>query len=276
MDVKTKVLLNLMHDNNYFKDLNSYLREMVEQKKLSYENLKYLFKKLYINKSLFIKQNIFPVSQFLIKGYSKEEAEKLAKLLPDAYGLSVFCYDEKEKGKLFNKLFMDLEFVYLQYDEYKNLEETKDIAYDIVKSDLEVTSISQREVEVQIKKRELNKRQKLEEAYDTIDKQMQKLKEEFRINTSSDQHLQEFFKDDNPKDRFSSIMVAGSILGGIQLRNVWRENGKLDGEKEVFPYNEKQIEMIDRYNRLEDTMDRLMKYAELIYEGEEEEEEELE
>ena len=40
MDVKTKLLLNLMHDNNYFKDLNSYLREMVEEDKLSYNNLK--------------------------------------------------------------------------------------------------------------------------------------------------------------------------------------------------------------------------------------------
>ena len=108
MDVKTKLLLNLMHDNNYFKDLNSYLREMVEEDKLSYNNLKYLYNKLYRNKSLFIKQNIFPVSQFLIKGYSTEEAEKLANLLPDAKGLTVFCYDEKEKGNLFNKLFIAL------------------------------------------------------------------------------------------------------------------------------------------------------------------------
>ena len=270
MDVKTKALLNLMHDNDYFKDLNSYLREMVEQEKLSYGNLKYLYKKLYINKSLFIKQNIFPVSQFLIKGYSTEEAEKLAKLLPDAYGLSVFCYDEKEKGKLFNKLFMDLEFVYLQYDEHKNVEDTKDIAYDIVKDDIEVTSISQREVEVQIKKREIDTRQKLEGAYDVIDKQMDKLREEFRVNTISDQHLLEHFKNDNPKDRFSSIMVAGSILGGIQLRNIWRENGNLDSEKEMFPYNEKQIEMINKYNKLEETMDKLEYYAEFIFEDEEE------
>ena len=154
MDVKTKLLLNLMHDNNYFKDLNSYLREMVEQEKLSYENLKYLYKKLYINKSLFIKQNIYPVSQFLIKGYSTEEAEKLVKLLPDAYGVTIFCYDEKEKGKLFNKLFMDLEFVFMQYDEHKNVKDTRDIAYELVKDDIESTSIKQREVEVQMKNQE--------------------------------------------------------------------------------------------------------------------------
>lgn len=270
MDVKTKLLLNLMHDNNYFKDLNSYLREMIEQDKLSYNNLKYLYKKLYINKSLFTKQNIFPVSQFLIKGYSTEETEKLAKLLPDAYGVTIFCYDEKEKGKLFNKLFMDLEFVYMQYDEYINAGKTRNIAYKLVKADIETTSIKQREFEVQLKKQEIDTKQELEDAYTTIDEQMKALREEFRSNTMSDVNLLEHFKDDNFKDRFSSIMVAGSILGGIQLRNIWRENGKLDGEKEVFPYNDEQIKMIDKYNRLQETMDKLQYYAEFIFEDEEE------
>lgn len=270
MDVKTKLLLNLMHDNNYFKDLNSYLREMAQQMKLSYKNLRYLYRKLYRNKSLFIKQNIFPVSQFLIKGYSPQEAGKLAKLLPDAYGVTIFCYDKKEIGKLYNKLFMDLEFVYMQYDEYKNVENTDNIAYELVKDDIESTSIRQREIEVKIKKQELDTRQKLEEAYDTIDKQMKALREEFRSNTLSDEKLLEHFKDDDPKDRFSSIMVAGSILGGIQLRNIWRENGNLDGEKEEFPYNEKQVEMIHKYNRLERTIDKLEYYAEFIFEDEEE------
>ena len=239
MDVKTKLLLNLMHDNNYFKDLNSYLREMVEEDKLSYNNLKYLYNKLYRNKSLFIKQNIFPVSQFLIKGYSTEEAEKLANLLPDANGLTVFCYDKKEKGNLFNKLFMDLEFVYMQYDYYKNIKDTQNRAYEIVKDEIESTTIRQREVEVQIERQELDTKQKLEEAYDTVDKQMKKLRYEFEQNT-------------------------------IQLRNIWRENGKLDGEKEDFPYNEKQIEMIHKYNRLEETLDKLEYYAEFIFEDEEE------
>lgn len=270
MDIKTKILLNLMHDNNYFKDLNSYLREMVEQDKLSYENLKYLYKKLYINKSLYIKQNIFPVSQFLIKGYSTEEAEELAKLLPDAYGVTVFCYDKNEKGKLFNKLFMDLEFVYMQYDIHKSVEDETNGAYKLVKEDIQTTSISQREIEVKLEKRELDTRQKLEEAYDTIDKQMKALREEFRNSTISDENLREYFKDDDPKDRFSSIMVAGTILGGIQLRNLWRENGKLNDEKEVFPYNENQIKMINKYQRLEETLENLEYYAEFYFEDTEE------
>ena len=118
-------------------------------------------------------------------------------------------------------------------------------------------NIKQREIEVQIEKQELDNRQKLEEAYDTIDKQMKKLRYEFEQDTGANEKLIEHFKDDDPKDRFKSIMVAGSILGGIQLRNIWRENGKLDDEKEEFPYNEKQIEMIHKYTRLQETLDKL-------------------
>lgn len=127
-----------------------------------------------------------------------------------------------------------------------------------------------KKIEVQIEKQELDTRQKLEEAYNTIDKQMKKLRYEFEQNTGADEKLVEHFKDDDPKDRFKSIMVAGTILGGIQLRNSWRENGKLDGEKEEFPYNEKQIEMIDKYNRLQEILDKLEYYAEYIFEDEEE------
>lgn len=271
MDIKTNLLLKLMHDNNYFKDLNSYLREMVEQDKLSYSNLKYLYNNLYINKSLFIKQNIFPVSQFLINGYSTEEAEKLAKLLPDAYELAaVFCYEKKEKGKLFNKLFMDLEFVYMKYDYYRKIKDTSNKAYEIVKDDIESTTIKQREIEVKIERQELDTKEKLEEAYDTIDKEMKKLRYEFEQDTGADEKLVEYFKNDDPKDRFKSIMFAGTILGGIQLRNIWRENVKLNNEKEEFPYNEKQREMIHKYNRLEETIGKLEYYAEYIFEDEEE------
>lgn len=270
MHIKTKLLLNLMNDNNYFKNLNSYLNEIVKDEKLSYDNLKYLYNKLYINKSLFIKQNIYPVSEFLIKGYSIEDAEKLANLLPDACGLTVFCYSEKEKGYLYNKLFLDLEFIYMQYQYYMDLKNNKDIAYNIVKDEIEITTIRQREIEVQIKNQKLDTKVKLVEAYDYIENEMKKLREEFEKNTIEDKKLLEHFKDDDPKKRFTSIMVAGTILGGIQLRNLWRKNGKLDGEKEVFPYDNKQVMMIRKYNRLEETLDNLEHYAEFIYEDEEE------
>ena len=139
-----------------------------------------------------------------------------------------------------------------------------------VKYDIEEMDKIQRKIEVQMKRQEQKKKKKLGDAFEKINKQMKTLREEFRNNTISDEKLLDHFKDDNPKDRFSSIMVAGTILGGIQLRNIWRENGKLDGEKEKLPYNEKQIEMIDKYNRLEETLNKLEHYAEFIFEDEEE------
>lgn len=276
MDIKTKLLLNLMHNNDYFTNLNEYLTDMVNKDKLSYKNLEYLYNKLYLNKSQYLKQNIFPVCQFLIKGYSIEETEKLAKLLPDANKLTVFCYEEKERGYLYNKLFMDLRFVYLQYDEYIKNGCDKERAFEIVKEDIENTTIKQRQVEVNVKEQEITSRKELEKICDEIYEQMQRLRIDFEKNTINDKKLVEIFKEDNTKGRFSSIMVAGTILAGIELRNTWRDNGKLEGEKEIFPYNKEQIKMIDKYNRMQETLEKIEWYAEYCLPNEEIEEEELE
>ncbi len=276
MDIKTKLLLNLMHNNDYFTNLNDYLTDMVNKDKLSYKNLEYLYNKLYLNKSQYLKQNIFPVCQFLIKGYSIEETEKLAKLLPDANKLTVFCYEEKERGYLYNKLFMDLRFVYLQYDEYIKNGCDKERAFEIVKEDIENTTIKQRQVEVNVKEQEITSRKELEKICDEIYEQMQRLRIDFEKNTINDKKLVEIFKEDNTKGRFSSIMVAGTILAGIELRNTWRDNGKLEGEKEIFPYNKEQIKMIDKYNRMQETLEKIEWYAEYCLPNEEIEEEELE
>lgn len=89
------------------------------------------------------------------------------------------------------------------------------------------------------------------------EKEMQTLKNEFKQSTLNDKKLLEHFKNDKPTDRFSDIMVAGTILGGIDLRNFQRELGNLDGEEEQFPYNEEQIKMIDRYIELEHRQEEL-------------------
>lgn len=125
-------------------------------------------------------------------------------------------------------------------------------------------------IKKQIENQELNTRKKLEDAYNTIDKEMKKLRIEFEKNTGTDEKLAEYFKNDDPADRYKSIMVAGAILGGIQLRNIWRENGKLNDPKEEFPYSKEQIKMIDRYNSLQDVLDKLEWYAEFVFEDEEE------
>lgn len=77
------------------------------------------------------------------------------------------------------------------------------------------------------------------------EREMQSLRKEFKENTLRDKKLQEHFKDDKPTKRFSDIMIAGTILGGIDLRNFQRDLGNLNGEEEPFPYNEEQIKMID-------------------------------
>lgn len=91
-------------------------------------------------------------------------------------------------------------------------------------------------------------------------KEMEKLRYEFKNNTVNDKNLQEHFK--NSKDRFFDIMVASTILGGIDLRNLQRDLGNLDGKEEKFPYNEEQIEMIDRYIELEHRQEELENNAE--------------
>ena len=128
-----------------------------------------------------------------------------------------------------------------------------------------------KELEIKLQKNEIITLKELEEYCNPIYEEMEILKIDFKDDTLNDKKLLEHFKEDNPKNRFSSILVAGTILGGIQLRNIWRENGKLDGEKEVFPYNEKQIKMIDRYNELQNVLDKVERYVETTLFEEEDE-----
>lgn len=86
-------------------------------------------------------------------------------------------------------------------------------------------------------------------------KEMEKLRYEFKNNAVNDKNLQEHFK--NSKDRFFDIMVASTILGGIDLRNFQRDLDNLNEEKEKYPYKDEQIKMIDRYIDLEHRQEEL-------------------
>lgn len=269
MDIKTNMVLGLFKNNSYFKNLKEYLTEKMENKELSFQNLKYLYAKMYIGKSEFIKQNIYPVSEFLIKGYSTQEAEKIAELLPDAHKLTIFCYDEKEKGHTYNKLFSDLQFAYNIYDKYRNIESTKERAFDIVAKEIQNTDKRQREGEAKIYESKFDL-DDTREFYDDILDRIDKLREEFKNITLTDNKLKEHFKNTSSEETYFSIMVASSILGGIDLRNLKRENGKIVGEKEVYPYTNEQIKMIDRYSRLQETVDIIEQYAEQNFSEEDE------
>ncbi|MDO5555717.1 MAG: hypothetical protein Q4G09_03435 [Clostridia bacterium] len=260
MELKKKLLLSCFKDNCYFKNLNEYLNDMVEQKDLSYENLKYLYLKMYINKSYFIRQNIYPVSQFLLNGYTTKEAEKIAELLPDANKFTIFCYEEKEVNYVYNKLFKDLEFAYYTYDKYVKENESKNTAFERLIEEINNTSLDQRSCEISLMKNDFTKKDDLETCYKSFEIEMDKLRKDFKENVSNDKKLVEHLKNN---DSFTSIMVAGTILGGIDLRNMQRENDKLNGEVEKYPYNEEQIQMIDKYNRLQDTIDKIERFAEL-------------
>ena len=111
----------------------------------------------------------------------------------------------------------------------------------------------------------------LKNEYLENEKELESLRIEFKANTIKDKQLLEHFKDDNPPYRFTSILVAGTILGGIEMRNLQRDAGNLKGEKEKFPYTEEQIKMIDRYNELERRQEEL----EREYEQSEEEDMEM-
>lgn len=269
MDIKTKMVLGLFNNNSYFKNLKEYLTEKMENKELSFQNLKYLYAKMYIGKSEFIKQNIYPVSEFLIKGYSTQEAEKIAELLPDAHKLTIFCYDEKEKGHTYNKLFRDLQFAYNTYNKYMKTDIPKERVFEIIEEEIQNTDPRQREGEVQMYDNEFDS-DDTTEFYEDIKSRMDKLEEEFEKVTLNDDKLVEHFKDKSSRDSFSSIMVAGTILAGIEMRNLQKENNNLDGEMEVFPYNEEQVKMIFKYHRLQETVDEIEEYSEQNFNNEDE------
>ena len=102
------------------------------------------------------------------------------------------------------------------------------------------------------------------------EKELERLRVEFKKSNINDNNLREHFKNDNPSDRFANIKVAGSILAGIELRNIQRASRNLKGDKEEFPYTEEQIKMIDRYTELENEQE------EIEYSLEESEEEDME
>lgn len=268
MDIKTKLLASKFKNNSYFKDLEDYISDRISDGKLDYEKLKYLYDNLYKDHSEFIKQNIYPVGEFLSAGYSFEECERIADLLEDATGKTIFCYEKNEQGYRFNKLFSDLKFCFDNYDECIKSGNDKKTALEETKLELDITPSRLREIIVDLSKDRYIYQSEMEEYCKYIDSEMDKLRNEFRENTSQDEELVKHFENDNPKDRYQNIVVAGVILAGIDVRNLQRENNNLDGEKEEYPYNKEQIKMIDLYDIFENTLQKAEQYMEINYEQE--------
>jgi len=145
MDIKTKVLLNKFENNFYAQDLNEYLTTKMKNKELTYSQLEYLYTDMYKGKSYFITQNIYPVGEFLKKGYSIVEAEIIANELPDANQFTVFSDEKNEIGYKYNKLFHDLKFAFEQYDTFINNHNTPDNAFKKTVEVINTTSTMLRE-----------------------------------------------------------------------------------------------------------------------------------
>ena len=145
MNLRTFSIATRFRNNNYFTNLGDYIHERVKENKLSYKDLKYLYKNLYRGHSLYVKQNIYPVGEFLSNGFSTAEAEKIAKLLPDAKKYTVFCYEERECGYTYNKLFRDLQYAYFKYERIYNNCKSEDEAFEKVKRLIEKTDVQSRE-----------------------------------------------------------------------------------------------------------------------------------
>jgi len=260
VDIKTKLLVSKFKNVSYFGNLESYILERVNENKLDYNKLKYLYDNLYNGYSEFIKQNIYPVGEFLSEGYSFEECEKLTDLLEDATGKTVFCYDKKEQGYRFNKLFADLKYSFDRYDEFIKSGCSKDIAFEKTKEESSSTPRMLKNYIVILEDGKYLYNSEMQDCFQYLTEEMKKLENDFKNSTSKDTKLQKYFENDIPSDRYKNIRIAGAILGGIDLRNLQRENNNLDGEIEEYPYSEEQIKMIDLYTKFENTMKKAEEY----------------
>lgn len=132
-----------------------------------------------------------------------------------------------------------------------------------------------KDLQKKIQENEINTSEELQEYCKLIYKEMKKLSVEFEKNTISDKELLEYFKKDDSNYKFFSITLAQKAIRLIGIRNNFREIGKLGGEKEQIPYSKKQTEMINKYYKLQQTLDYARAYEEQNL-WEEEEEMELE
>lgn len=180
--ISAEILLKCFRNNFYAQDLNEYIKDSYKSGDLSYNNLKYLYKNLYQFHTNFVKQNIYPVCEFLKKGYSTEQCEKVAGLLEDAKDKSIFCSGKKDLGYKYNKLFYDLMFCYDAFDKYIKQGYSEDYALFNIKCDLEITTERQRQIEYELNNNEYIGKDELKDFENSIKNKMSELKRDIIIN----------------------------------------------------------------------------------------------
>lgn len=173
----------------------------------------------------------------------EDMSEGFEEFLKNVIGLN------KDEIALYNEYANEIELHYPNYKEFIKAElkdRIKDSKENLAELENQFIEVDNHYERIDIKSQYLKN-----------EKEMKYLSEMFSQNTLQDKNLLDHFREDKPKDRFSRISIAGTILAGIDLRNLQRENNNLSGEKEEYPYTKEQIKMIDRYMELENEQERL-------------------
>jgi len=85
--------------------------------------------------------------------------------------------------------------------------------------------------------------------YKNNERKMNIVKEMFKELTSKDDKLRKYFKDTPLSQMYSDIRIAGSIVAGINLRNIKNLAHKINVVEEI-PYSEEQEKLIEKYEDL--------------------------
>lgn len=254
MDIRTKVLLPLFKNNNYFKDLHEYLEERVKENKLDYRSLLYIYNKLYVGRSQYIKQNIYQVAEFLSKGYSIDELAMISNLLPDACKYTIFS-EERDNGYVYNKLFLDLEWSFENYNEYvKENNISKEEAFVLIKNEIELTNVKQREVEILMKNYpdELFTNTKyLWDGKDLVDYYTELINDKKKIEQEFTKKYKKNINDHNP-DNINLENEKDKLVHRYKRINMTIDKANNLLSKEVFLNTVKSLTVEQYYERLKD------------------------
>lgn len=87
MKLSTRMMLFQVHDN----DIKEYLKEKILLGQLDDKQVKHMIKNM---PSLYMQQNILPISEAFIRGMNIEEIERRISLLDDACDRSIFADEE--------------------------------------------------------------------------------------------------------------------------------------------------------------------------------------
>lgn len=220
MDIKRRILINrFVAKDTMFKDTKEYLTDCVEKSNLSSEKLRYLYNNLYNTKSLFLQQNLFPVCEFLRKGYSIEECEKITHYLEDA--TSIFA-DKVNKGKLYNKQYYDLCFAYNTYDKHIRKGFRTEEALRKTIFELSATDLMQREAEMHLAMQEYIDTSRFEFYKKHLSDNIRKLEKKVQSGKSKGLDMYKLDRNKNVLHRLKRYMIKQekTLSHQLQEKNV--------------------------------------------------------